>query len=108
MIELPPGRFSTTVGWPHFSESFCADSRVNGSRLPPGGNGVMKRTARVGYAVCAGAGTLRQTNTPNASARAADMTGSFTTSVRPGSIEPHIELAEEIPYQLVIRLHSLR
>src|SRR5689334_2317858 len=77
MMELPPGRFSTTVGCPQLSESFCADMRVNGSRLPPGGKGVMKRTARVGYAGCAKAATLKLIAKPNASTRATDVTGSL-------------------------------
>src|SRR5437660_4541885 len=38
MIELAPGRFSTTIGWPMFCETLAATRRVTPSAPPPGGN----------------------------------------------------------------------
>ena len=44
----PPGRFSTTTGWPHFAASFSAISRAPMSAPEPGPSGRMMRTGRVG------------------------------------------------------------
>src|ERR1043165_6596352 len=37
MLELAPGRFSTTTGWPMFCETLEATRRVTPSAPPPGG-----------------------------------------------------------------------
>src|SRR5687768_217319 len=50
---LAPPRLSTTTGWPQPSESFCATVREMMSVPPPGGNGTMRRTGRLGYACAA-------------------------------------------------------
>ena len=43
-----PWRFSTTIAWPHFSDSRSAITRADRSMPLPGGNGTMKRTVRCG------------------------------------------------------------
>ena len=43
-----PGRFSTTNGLPKRSDSFCPNSRPRMSVPPPGANGTMKLTCRLG------------------------------------------------------------
>ena len=48
MTPLPPGRFSITNVWPICSDSFCASARPSVSSVPPGGNGMSTRTARLG------------------------------------------------------------
>ena len=48
MMPLPPGRFSTTNGWPIWSPTFCASARPSASSVPPGGNGMTIRTGRLG------------------------------------------------------------
>ncbi|MNU94689.1 hypothetical protein D3C71_846780 [compost metagenome] len=50
MKPLPPGRFSTTTGWPQARESLSATRRATPSGPPPTGNGVMMRTGLVGKA----------------------------------------------------------
>src|SRR6476659_41924 len=55
MLRPPPGRFSTTNGWP---SAFCkpsASARVKMSPPPPGASGMMIRTGRNGQS-CAAAG----------------------------------------------------
>ena len=56
----PPGRFSTTTGWPHFAASFSAISRAPMSAPEPGPSGRMIFTGRCGQdcgeADCAEAG----------------------------------------------------
>ncbi len=52
MKPLPPGRFSTTTGWPQARESLSATRRATPSGPPPTGNGVMMRTGLVGKAGC--------------------------------------------------------
>src|SRR5260221_7528188 len=47
-----PGLFSTTTGWPHTSCIFADTRRPMMSVAPPGGNGTIRRTGRVGK-VCA-------------------------------------------------------
>src|SRR5687768_15915645 len=48
-ITVPaPGRFSTTTGWSHLSESCRAIARANASAELPVSNGKMNRTGRVG------------------------------------------------------------
>src|SRR6267143_4225665 len=47
----PPGRFSTTTGWPRRSESFCPRRRLTRSLPEPGGEPTRKRTGLTGY-VC--------------------------------------------------------
>jgi hypothetical protein len=39
MLPLAPARFSTTTGWPMFSDSFAATRRAAMSGAPPGGMG---------------------------------------------------------------------
>src|SRR5215217_2757646 len=50
MVPLPPGRFSTTNGWPSWSPSFCASCRPTASSVPPGGKGMIIFTGRAGQA----------------------------------------------------------
>jgi hypothetical protein len=45
---LPPGRLSTTTGWPHISLSFCATMRPTMSVLPPAAKGTTSLTALTG------------------------------------------------------------
>src|SRR5512134_2785801 len=49
MIVLPPGRFSTTTGWPHASVSLGPIRRAWMSAGPPGANGTIKRIGFAGY-----------------------------------------------------------
>src|SRR4029077_3126242 len=49
MAVLAPGWFSITTGWPHTSLNRCASTRARMSVGPPGGNGTMIRTVRLGY-----------------------------------------------------------
>src|SRR5688572_33411615 len=53
MALSPPGRFSTTTGWPSCSASAAATMRVVGSAEPPGGKPTMKRSGLAGYWACA-------------------------------------------------------
>jgi hypothetical protein len=48
--SAPPAltRFSTTKGWPNFSESRCAAMRAIMSVLPPAASGTTMVTGRVG------------------------------------------------------------
>jgi hypothetical protein len=46
----PPGRFSTTTGWPQSGDSFSANSRAPMSAAAPGPNGTRNLTDRVGQA----------------------------------------------------------
>jgi hypothetical protein len=41
MMVLPPGRFSTTTGWPRLLGSSLARVRASVSLNAPGGNGTM-------------------------------------------------------------------
>src|SRR3954470_3694809 len=50
----PPGRFSTTTGWPSCSASAAPTIRVVGSAEPPGGKPTIKRMGLEGYG-CASA-----------------------------------------------------
>ena len=53
-ITVPaPGLFSTTTGCFHLALSFCPTARAIASAEPPGGNGTMMRTGRVGKSSCA-------------------------------------------------------
>ena len=54
-MPSPPGRFSTTTGWPHFADSLSAISRAPISTPLPGPSGRMSFTDRVGQ-FCAVAG----------------------------------------------------
>jgi hypothetical protein len=45
---LPPGRFSTTTVCPQSSLSFWPTKRAITSAGPPGGNGTINRTIRLG------------------------------------------------------------
>jgi hypothetical protein len=44
----PPGRFSTTTGWPRSAASGSLSVRAALSKPPPGGCGTMMRTGRTG------------------------------------------------------------
>src|SRR5262245_56366721 len=55
MLRPPPGRFSTTKGWPSAFCRLSATARVNTSPPPPGASGMMIRTGRDGQS-CATAG----------------------------------------------------
>src|SRR6185503_18878505 len=48
-MVLAPGRLSTMIRWPICSLSLSATIRESVSLPPPGGNGEMKRSERVGY-----------------------------------------------------------
>jgi hypothetical protein len=48
MLVVAPGRFSTTNGWPRYSESRGASTRAMMSVPPPGGKPTTTRTARLG------------------------------------------------------------
>ena len=48
MLVVAPGRFSTTNGWPRYSESFGASKRAMMSVPPPGGKPTSMRTGREG------------------------------------------------------------
>ena len=48
ILVLAPGLFSTTNGWPSFSDSACAISRPIMSGEPPAGTVTNRRTGRVG------------------------------------------------------------
>ena len=65
-----PGRFSTTNCWPSRSESHWPTKRATMSVDPPGANGTIKRTGRVGY-VCpfAMSGTTGRAAAPAARCR---------------------------------------
>src|SRR3982751_462116 len=52
MVLLAPIRLSTTIWWPHSSESFCPGMRASVSTALPAENGTMSRTGFSGY-VCA-------------------------------------------------------
>ena len=54
-MPAAPGLLSTTTGWPHFSDSFCAIQRAPVSVPPPGGKGTTMVTDFVGNASCADA-----------------------------------------------------
>ncbi len=47
-MPAAPALFSTTTGWPHFSDSFCASMRAPVSLPPPGEKGTTMVTVRVG------------------------------------------------------------
>src|SRR5688572_24506424 len=49
IVPPAPPRLSTTTGTPRASLSRCATMRPTISLPPPGGNGTMKRTGRLGY-----------------------------------------------------------
>ena len=54
MKPLPPGRFSTTTGWPQARPSLSATRRDRPSGPPPTGKGLMMREDLVGHlALCA-------------------------------------------------------
>src|SRR6476661_1998465 len=55
-MPSPPGRFSTTIGWPHFCDSLSANMRAPMSTPLPAPSVTMKRTGRVGQASAAAAG----------------------------------------------------
>ena len=55
-MPSPPGRFSTTTGWPHFCDSLSANMRAPMSTPLPAPSVTMKRTGRVGQASAAAAG----------------------------------------------------
>src|SRR6185503_8793846 len=63
MTVLPPGRLSTSTGWPHVSFSFCATVRPMMSVLPPAAKGTMSRTAFEGYACAYAASGAESGNT---------------------------------------------
>src|SRR5476651_1802414 len=48
MNASPPGRFSTTTGWPHFCDSLSANTRAVISTPEPGPSGMMNLTERCG------------------------------------------------------------
>ena len=48
MMVPPPGRLSTTTGWPHSSASRAAMGRTMASVAPPASSGEISLTARVG------------------------------------------------------------
>src|SRR5450759_1533672 len=56
MRALAPGRFSTTNCWPVLAVMRCARLRAMMSVPPPGANGTISLTARVGYVPGADAG----------------------------------------------------
>src|SRR5688572_28955504 len=58
MVALPPGRFSTMMGWSHFGLSLSANSRSRLSDPLPGGLGLIMLTWRDGK-FCAAAGNGR-------------------------------------------------
>ena len=53
-MPSPPGRFSTTTGWPQRADSLSANSRAPISTPLPGPSVTMNRTGRFGQ-VCAAA-----------------------------------------------------
>src|SRR5262245_43045970 len=53
MALSPPGRFSTTTGWPSCSASGAARARAVGSAEPPGGKPTTKRIGLFGYCAAA-------------------------------------------------------
>src|SRR3954462_5320805 len=53
MLELAPGRFSTTTGWPMFCETFAATRRVTPSAPPPGGKPTTQLIGLDGKLACA-------------------------------------------------------
>src|SRR5207344_181441 len=55
-MPSPPGRFSTTTGWPHFAESLSANSRAPMSTPLPGPSVMMNLTGRLGQASAAALG----------------------------------------------------
>ena len=68
-MPSPPGRFSTTTGWPHFADSLSAISRAPISTPLPGPSGRMSFTARVGQ-FCAADGQGGQRERDNGDGRA--------------------------------------
>jgi len=48
MMVPAPGLFSTTTGWPQRVDSWSAIRRPTMSVAPPGANGTIRRTGRVG------------------------------------------------------------
>src|SRR3989442_10015482 len=48
MLPLAPPLFSITTCWPHVSESRAETMRAIASAPPPGGNGTIRRTNRLG------------------------------------------------------------
>ena len=77
---LPPGRFSTTTGWPQIlAWSLSANSRAPMSAPAPGPNGTMNLTGRVGQ-VCAWSGATASTTATSGMAAAAirDVIGRMT------------------------------
>jgi hypothetical protein len=64
-MPSPPGRFSTTTGWPHFADSLSAMSRALISTPLPGPSGRMSFTARVGQ-LCAADGRADSANATTA------------------------------------------
>jgi hypothetical protein len=67
MLLAPPPRFSTTICWPQTSDSRLATMRATASVLPPGANGTISRTARLGQA-CATAARPTRPGTSNQAA----------------------------------------
>src|SRR5436305_327029 len=63
MFPAAPARFSTTTGWPHFSDSFSPRMRGIRSALPPAGNGTMMRTGLDGHCCAAAARLSAPANT---------------------------------------------
>src|SRR5262245_11629805 len=52
-IMLPaPALFSTKNGWPSALDKCCASTRARMSVPPPGGEGTITLTGRIGYSVC--------------------------------------------------------
>src|SRR5947207_2167873 len=50
MLPPAPGLFSTTTCWPHISDSLAPTTRPMVSTPPPGVNGTIMRTKRLGHA----------------------------------------------------------
>src|SRR5262245_34594703 len=49
IVVPPPGRFSTSTGWPRPFDMSCARSRPRKSTTPPGGYGTTSLIGRAGY-----------------------------------------------------------
>src|SRR6185503_16344494 len=68
ILPPAPALFSTTTGWPHASETFCAMTRAKVSAMPPTANGTTILMGLEGYA-CASAPAENASDAPAATRR---------------------------------------
>src|SRR5262245_45633967 len=95
-MPSPPGRFSTTTGWPHFAESLSANKRAPMSTPLPGPSVMMNLTGRLGQASAAALGCDSDGNSrKSAAARIENAQTDFALLLMdpPGAGRPFVAVA---------------